>query len=153
MLFAKGDVNGSRARPVFKFLKSRLPDSLGEAIKWNFTKFLVDRAGHAVMRYGPKTNPLSFEGDVRKALAGKAVISAESSLVALAAAMTITRSRKNTSCAFQHNCGSGRKREADQVTPASSLVRSRNRCWLDSIWCTSEWLSGRTPGSSQPFPV
>ena len=59
-MFEKVDVNGDNAHPVFKFLKSESPGLLGtEAIKWNFTKFLVDRDGHVVKRYAPATTPPS----------------------------------------------------------------------------------------------
>jgi len=68
-LFAKVDVNGDGAAPVYKFLKSAKPGLLGsEAIKWNFTKFLVDRAGKVVARFAPNDTPESIAGDVEKAL-------------------------------------------------------------------------------------
>lgn len=73
VLFKKGDVNGSGARPAFAWLKERLTSSLGDSIKWNFTKFLVARDGRAAKRYGPKTSPLSFDEDVRSLLAGTAI--------------------------------------------------------------------------------
>jgi len=57
-LFSKVDVNGANAHPLFKFLKGEQKGILGtEAIKWNFTKFLVDRGGHVVERYGSSTTP------------------------------------------------------------------------------------------------
>jgi glutathione peroxidase len=60
-LFAKIDVNGPNAHPLFQFLKRRKPGILGifgaGAIKWNFTKFLVDRKGQVARRYGPATRP------------------------------------------------------------------------------------------------
>ena len=68
-LFAKVDVNGDGAAPVYKFLKSAKPGLLGsEAIKWNFTKFLVDRSGAVVERYAPKTKPGDMEADIEKLL-------------------------------------------------------------------------------------
>jgi glutathione peroxidase len=68
-LFAKVDVNGDGAAPVYKFLKSAKPGLLGsEAIKWNFTKFLVDRKGNVVARFAPNDTPESIAGDVEKAL-------------------------------------------------------------------------------------
>jgi glutathione peroxidase len=68
-LFAKVDVNGDAAAPVYKFLKAEKPGLLGsEAIKWNFTKFLVDRKGRVVKRYAPTDTPESLAGDIEKAL-------------------------------------------------------------------------------------
>jgi glutathione peroxidase-family protein len=56
-MFAKIDVNGDGAHPLFKHLKTAAPGLLGsEAIKWNFTKFLVDRNGKVVERYAPRRN-------------------------------------------------------------------------------------------------
>ena len=69
-LFAKVDVNGANASPLYKHLKSAKKGLLGsEAIKWNFTKFLVDRDGNVVERYAPKTEPKDLEADVKKLLA------------------------------------------------------------------------------------
>ncbi|HMV05274.1 MAG TPA: glutathione peroxidase [Accumulibacter sp.] len=57
-MFAKVEVNGEHAHPLFRHLKKAAPGLLGsEAIKWNFTKFLVDRAGAVVERYAPATTP------------------------------------------------------------------------------------------------
>ena len=68
-MFAKVDVNGDDASPLFKHLKSAKKGILGsEAIKWNFTKFLVDRDGTVVERYAPKTEPKELEPDVAKLL-------------------------------------------------------------------------------------
>ena|SRR5689334_10056196 len=68
-MFAKVDVNGDKAAPVYKYLKSAKPGLLGsEAIKWNFTKFLVDRDGKVVKRYAPNDTPESIAGDIEKAL-------------------------------------------------------------------------------------
>jgi len=68
-MFAKVDVNGDGTAPVYKFLKSAKPGLLGsEAIKWNFTKFLVDRGGKVVARFAPNDTPESIAGDVEKAL-------------------------------------------------------------------------------------
>jgi len=68
-MFAKVDVNGAKAAPLYKYLKSEKPGLLGsEAIKWNFTKFLVDREGNVVKRYAPNDTPESLAGDVEKAL-------------------------------------------------------------------------------------
>lgn len=68
-LFAKIDVNGSGASPLFRYLKSAAKGLLGsEAIKWNFTKFLVDRHGMVLGRYAPSTTPENLEKDVEAAL-------------------------------------------------------------------------------------
>jgi glutathione peroxidase len=68
-LFAKVDVNGDAAAPLYKYLKKAKPGLLGsEAIKWNFTKFLVDRNGNVVERYAPNTEPASLAGDIEKLL-------------------------------------------------------------------------------------
>ena len=68
-MFAKVDVNGDAAAPLYKFLKKEKPGLLGsEAIKWNFTKFLVDRSGKVVERYAPNTEPAEIAGDIQKLL-------------------------------------------------------------------------------------
>jgi glutathione peroxidase len=68
-LFAKVDVNGPAAAPLFQHLKSAAKGVLGsEAIKWNFTKFLVDRHGTVRGRYAPTTTPESLEKDIEAAL-------------------------------------------------------------------------------------
>jgi glutathione peroxidase len=68
-LFAKIDVNGDRAAPLYQYLKKTKPGVLGsEAIKWNFTKFLVDRKGNVVERYAPNVEPQSIAGDIEKLL-------------------------------------------------------------------------------------
>ena len=68
-LFAKIDVNGDSAAPLYQYLKKAKPGLLGsEAIKWNFTKFLVDRKGNVVERYAPNAEPESLSGDVEKLL-------------------------------------------------------------------------------------
>src|SRR5678816_4279304 len=68
-MFRKVDVNGDAAAPVYKFLKSAKPGLLGtEAIKWNFTKFLVDRSGKVLERFAPNDTPESIERNVAKAL-------------------------------------------------------------------------------------
>jgi glutathione peroxidase len=70
-LFSKIDVNGDAAHPLFKYLTSTKKGLLGsEAIKWNFTKFLVDRKGNVVERYAPTTKPEDLEQDIEDALAG-----------------------------------------------------------------------------------
>ena len=68
-LFAKVDVNGDHAAPVYRYLKASKPGLLGtEAIKWNFTKFLVDREGKVVARYAPKETPESIAPAIEKVL-------------------------------------------------------------------------------------
>lgn len=68
-MFAKIDVNGANAHPLFKYLKDKEPGLLGiEAIKWNFTKFLVDRNGAVVKRYAPQTKPEAIVEDIEKLL-------------------------------------------------------------------------------------
>lgn len=72
-LFAKIHVNGPRAAPLYRFLKKARPGLLGsEAIKWNFTKFLVDRAGDVVARYGPNIEPAAIAPDIETLLGAKA---------------------------------------------------------------------------------
>jgi glutathione peroxidase len=69
-LFAKVEVNGDGAHPLFKQLKKNAPGLLGtEAIKWNFTKFLVRKDGSVYKRYAPSTAPLQLVGDIEKLLA------------------------------------------------------------------------------------
>lgn len=69
-MFSKIDVNGDDAHPLFRFLKGEAPGVLGtEAIKWNFTKFLVNREGAVVKRYAPATKPEDLKGDIEKLLA------------------------------------------------------------------------------------
>ncbi|WP_037501895.1 glutathione peroxidase [Sphingobacterium deserti] len=63
-LTEKCDVNGSHTHPVFKYLKGKLPGILGNRIKWNFTKFLVDRQGKPVKRFAPITKPEKIEKDI-----------------------------------------------------------------------------------------
>jgi len=64
-IFAKIDVNGANAHPLFRHLKSAAPGlARTAAIKWNFTKFLVDRAGRVVRRYAPIIAPRAIERDV-----------------------------------------------------------------------------------------
>ena len=64
-LFAKIDVNGPAAHPLYQFLKSARRGFLGtKAIKWNFTKFLIDRHGKVVRRFGPMVKPEKTEKDV-----------------------------------------------------------------------------------------
>lgn len=66
--FAKVDVNGDTAAPLFTYLKQQKGSLLGSAIKWNFTKFLVDRNGKVIGRYEPTVVPAKIEKDIQKAL-------------------------------------------------------------------------------------
>jgi len=68
-LFAKVAVNGAEAHPLYKYLKSEAKGLLGsESVKWNFTKFLVDKNGKVVRRYAPTDTPQSIEKDLAAAL-------------------------------------------------------------------------------------
>jgi glutathione peroxidase len=68
-MFAKIEVNGPRAHPLFAFLKKARRGVLGTAwIKWNFTKFLVDRDGRPIVRYAPSVEPEAVAPDIEKAL-------------------------------------------------------------------------------------
>lgn len=65
-LFKKIEVNGENAHPIFKFLKNAAPGWLSKSIKWNFTKFLVDRQGMVVKRFSPITAPAKIENWVQQ---------------------------------------------------------------------------------------
>jgi glutathione peroxidase len=68
-MFAKIDVNGANAHPLYKYLTSEKAGVLGtEAIKWNFTKFLIDSSGQPVARYGSSTKPETLEAPIQKLL-------------------------------------------------------------------------------------
>jgi len=71
-MFARIDVNGEQAHPLYRHLKKAKPGLLGPigggSIKWNFTKFLVDREGHVVSRHAPSTKPESLAGEIEKLL-------------------------------------------------------------------------------------
>ena len=70
-LFAKIEVNGEHAHPLYRWLTQQAPGLLGtRAIKWNFTKFLVGRDGHVLSRYAPTERPESLAGDIERALRG-----------------------------------------------------------------------------------
>ena len=69
-LFSKIDVNGGNTHPLFQHLKKEAPGLLGtQAIKWNFTKFLVKKDGSVYKRYAPATTPEEIQGDIEKLLA------------------------------------------------------------------------------------
>lgn len=68
-VFGKIDVNGPDAAPLYRYLKKAAPGLFGtEGIKWNFTKFLVDRTGNVVDRYAPQTKPEDIAADIEKLL-------------------------------------------------------------------------------------
>ncbi len=67
-MFAKIDVNGSQAHPLFNHLKNAKSGLLGPSIKWNFTKFLVDRSGRATGRYAPTATPDGMRRDIEALL-------------------------------------------------------------------------------------
>ncbi|TDT33321.1 glutathione peroxidase [Naumannella halotolerans] len=68
-MFAKIDVNGEHAHPLYRWLKSERSGILGGAIKWNFTKFLIDRGGAVVKRYAPTVDPADIRPDIERLLA------------------------------------------------------------------------------------
>lgn len=65
-MYEKVDVNGESAHPIFKYLKSELGGFLGSKIKWNFTKFVIDKDGKPVKRFAPTTKPESMEEYIEK---------------------------------------------------------------------------------------
>lgn len=68
-VMAKVDVNGDDAAPIYKWMKSAAPGLLGtEAIKWNFTKFLIGKDGQVLERYAPQKEPKEIASDIQKAL-------------------------------------------------------------------------------------
>ncbi len=72
-LFEKVDVNGPETSPLYQFLKEEAKGAFGGKIKWNFTKFLIDRKGTVIRRYAPATSPLKMEEDIRTLL-GESVV-------------------------------------------------------------------------------
>lgn len=68
-LFSKIDVNGSNSHPLYTYMKDQAPGLLGsKGIKWNFTKFLVNKEGKVIRRYAPTTKPADIEADIEKLL-------------------------------------------------------------------------------------
>lgn len=67
-MFEKIDVNGENAHQLYKYLKNQTKSIFGTKIKWNFTKFLVDRNGNVVKRYAPTVSPLKIKGDIEDLL-------------------------------------------------------------------------------------
>jgi len=70
-MFEKIDVNGENAHALYKFLKNEEKGLLSKEIKWNFTKFLINKDGSVMKRYAPTTKPLKIEGDILKLLNNK----------------------------------------------------------------------------------
>ncbi len=68
-MFDKIDVNGKSAHPLFNYLRNSAPGTLGNAIKWNFTKFLIGRDGKPIKRFSPTTAPEKLAGAIEAALA------------------------------------------------------------------------------------
>ncbi|MBL0385093.1 glutathione peroxidase [Tumebacillus sp. ITR2] len=68
-LFEKSDVKGANINPVFAHLTKNAPGFLTSGVKWNFTKFLVDKKGRVVERYAPTTDPAKIAADIEKLLA------------------------------------------------------------------------------------
>ncbi len=67
-MFSKIDVNGENTHPIYKYLKSELKGTFGNKIKWNFTKFLIDKEGNPVKRFSPITKPESIDKYIEKYL-------------------------------------------------------------------------------------
>ncbi len=67
-LFEKIAVNGPNTHPIFKYLKKQKAGLMGSKIKWNFTKFLIDRDGNVIKRYAPTKKPEKLREDIAKAL-------------------------------------------------------------------------------------
>lgn len=67
-MFEKIDVNGKDAHPLYKYLKDEAKGLLSKDIKWNFTKFLIDRNGNVIKRYAPTVSPLKIKTDIEKLL-------------------------------------------------------------------------------------
>lgn len=67
-VMAKIEVNGNNAEPLFKYLRSQTKELLGDAIKWNFTKFLIDKEGHVIKRFAPNFEPSDIAPEIEKLL-------------------------------------------------------------------------------------
>ena len=67
-MFAKIDVNGEKSDPLYKYLKKAQGGFLTDSIKWNFTKFLVDREGNVIDRFSPSTKPSAIKKSIKKLL-------------------------------------------------------------------------------------
>ncbi|KAF1314173.1 Phospholipid hydroperoxide glutathione, partial [Globisporangium splendens] len=132
--FEKADVNGAHARPVFTYLKAKLPGKFGNYIKWNFTKFLVDRNGVPYKRYAPTDNPLSFEHDIQEllnapvaadqGLGGRSGLVQESGLTAGAAAQPIPEKMADPSGFAEGEHAGTRAPNVNQDQGQSGMTRS-----------------------------
>ena len=69
-MFAKIEVNGDNAHPLYKWLRAAKKGLVGSRIKWNFTKFLIDKNGNPIKRYGSTTKPEKLAADIERALVG-----------------------------------------------------------------------------------
>ncbi len=67
-LFKKVNVNGKNADPLFDYLRRAMPGKIGNSVKWNFTKFLLDREGRPVKRFAPNTEPEKLAADIEALL-------------------------------------------------------------------------------------
>lgn len=67
-MFEKIEVNGANAHPLYKFLKEEAKGTMGNEIKWNFTKFLIDREGNVVSRFASMTTPENMEKNIKELL-------------------------------------------------------------------------------------
>ena len=67
-MFSKIDVNGQNAHPIYKYLKNSLSGAITDDIKWNFTKFLIDKTGKPIKRYGSNVKPVDLEADILEVL-------------------------------------------------------------------------------------
>ena len=67
-MFQKIKVNGGDTHPLFKFLKHEAKGTMGSGIKWNFTKFLIDRDGHVIDRFAPTTDPKEMTEAIKNLL-------------------------------------------------------------------------------------
>ncbi|PJZ50428.1 glutathione peroxidase [Leptospira selangorensis] len=67
-LFKKIEVNGDGAHPVYQYLKKQAPGLLGKSIKWNFTKFLIDKQGNVIKRFAPMTPPEKLDKQIEELL-------------------------------------------------------------------------------------
>ncbi len=72
-MFEKIDVNGENEHPLYTFLKAEQKGRWGTKIKWNFTKFLIDRDGNVIKRYAPTTMPLQIKSDITRLLQNKSL--------------------------------------------------------------------------------
>ena len=146
-LFAKVDVNGDNAAPLYQYLKKAKPGVLGsEAIKWNFTKFLVDRNGNVVERYAPNVEPEAIAADIEKLL-----VAADHrwpgahahTLVAVVAMLIAAFARRRrmpptrTRCCASPSCPrrpASIRRPRATSTRTTSIARSSIRCTGTIIW-------------------